>query len=289
MNWKKLLLSIAAPLCWGTSFTLAKPVLAHFSPIFMMAMVYAAIALIMFFTVRDDFKTHKWQLVVISALAVTLQGALLFAAVPYLEATTSNLVLQTQVPAAVVMGWLIAGEKLSAQKVVGTLIAVIGVMIVIGLPEQKPAFWPVVSVVVGGFIWASGQVLARMWSKETGVMQLKANAYFGVPQLILATAILEQGQWQSVMSATPMDWALLLFVGFVGFYLAYIFWYSLLRIARVDEAVPFILLMTPIGIVTAVLFLGERMSLAQIVGAVVLMFGLAVVNGVGVPKRFQAA
>ena len=67
----------------------------------------------------------------------------------------------------------------------------------------------------------------------------------------------------------------------VGFYLAYIAWFSLLRQVRMDEAAPFILLMTPIGLLTAVLVLGETMSTAQILGAIVLLLGLAIVNGIG--------
>ena len=69
------------------------------------------------------------------------------------------------------------------------------------------------------------------------------------------------------------------FVAVVGFYLAYIAWYSLLRRVRMDEAAPFILLMTPIGLLTAVVVLGEHMSLVQIIGATVMLFGLAIVNG----------
>ena len=76
-----------------------------------------------------------------------------------------------------------------------------------------------------------------------------------------------------------MEWATLAFVGIVGFYFAYIAWFSLLRRAPMDEAAPFILLMTPIGVLTAVVVLGETISPAQILGGAVLLFGLAIVNG----------
>jgi O-acetylserine/cysteine efflux transporter len=280
MKPKPLALALATPLCWGTSFTIAKPAVAHFPPLFMMLLVYAGIAVITLFTVRGKFKTPWPHLLLISALSVTIQGAFLFTAMQGVEATTANLVLQTQVPAAVFLGWLLAGEKLDGQKILGTAIALVGVAIVIGLPEKRPALTPVLMIIASGAVWAAGQVLARKLSLESGVMLLKANALFGVPQLLLATILLEGGQLQSVQTASAMDWAMLAFVGFIGFYVAYILWFSLLKIARVDEAAPFILLMTPIGLITAVLFLGERMSLAQIIGATVLMFGLAIVNGI---------
>jgi O-acetylserine/cysteine efflux transporter len=110
------------------------------------------------------------------------------------------------------------------------------------------------------------------------VMILKANAIFSVPQLIAATLLLETGQWQSMVSANAGDWLLLAFVGFVGFYLAYMAWYSVLKTVRVEQAVPFILLMTPVGLISAVLFLGEKLTGLQIIGGAILMLGLAVVN-----------
>jgi O-acetylserine/cysteine efflux transporter len=278
MRLKTLGLALAAPLCWGLSFTLAKPAVAHFPPLFMLLMVYGAIAIFMSVIHRGAFKTPWTHLLLISALAVTIQGALLFYAVRLVDATTANLVLQTQVPAGVIMGWLIAGEKLTPSKTLGTLIAVLGVVVVIGLPENRPPLVPVLMIVLSGFVWAAGQVYARLLSKDPGLMILKANAIFSLPQLAIATLLLESGQWQSLVTATWGEGLLLLFVGFVGFYLAYMAWYSALKVLRVEQAVPFILLMTPIGLVSAVLFLGEHLSGLQILGGAVLMLGLAIVN-----------
>jgi O-acetylserine/cysteine efflux transporter len=241
---------------------------------------------VMAFTHPGPFKTPWPRLLLISALAVTIQGALLFYAVRDVEATTANLVLQTQVPAAVIMGWLLAGEKLNATRAVGTVVALIGVAIVIGLPEKKPPLIPVLMIILSGFVWAAGQVCARLLSKDTGVMTLKANAWFATPQLLLATLLLEHGQIESLQTATWPMLLLLSFVGVFGFYVAYMTWFTLLKRVRVDQAVPFVLLMTPIGLIAAVVFLGETLSSVQIVGGLVLMLGLAIVSGIGL-SRFQ--
>ncbi|HRA92648.1 MAG: EamA family transporter [Aestuariivirga sp.] len=285
MNSKTLLLALVAPFCWGTGLAIAKPAVTHFPPMFMMLMVYFAIAVITLITVHDRIKTPWRSLLLISAFSVTIQGAFVFWGLRGVEATTANLVLQTQVPMAVFLGWLIAGEELNLRKIMGTAIALAGVGIVIGLPEQRPALLPVTLVILGGFFWAFGQTLARKLSQDSGIVLLKANALMGVPQLILATAIFETGQWHSITSAGTTEWATLAFVGFVGFYLAYIAWFSLLRRCRMDDAAPFVLLMTPIGLLTAVIVLGERMSGAQLLGAAVLLLGLAIVNGFLMPKQ----
>jgi O-acetylserine/cysteine efflux transporter len=250
----------------------------------MMLLAYSTVAIIMLLTIREKIKTPWRSMLLISSTAVTIQGALLFLGLKGLEATTANLVLQTQVPMAVFLGWLIGGETLNTRKIFGTAIALAGVAIVIGLPQERPPLWPVTLVIIGAFVWALGQVLIQKFGRDGGIVQLKANALYAVPQLAVVTALLETGQWQAVQTAGVIEWATLAFVAIVGFYIAYIAWYSLLRLVRMDEAAPFILLMTPIGLITAVIVLGERMSLVQIIGATVLLAGLAIVNGIGFRK-----
>ncbi len=285
MSPRNLGLAILSPLCWGLTFTLAKPVVNHFPPVFMMFLIYAGIGLLMAVTHPGPFKTEWKRLLLISALAVTIQGGLLFYAVKDVDATTSNLVLQAQVPAGVIMGWLFAREPMNTSRLVGTIIAVLGVVIVIGLPEKKPPLVPVLMIVFSGFVWAAGQVSARVLSKDSGAMILKANAWFATPQLFLLTLLMEHGQWNSLATATFVQWLLFGFVGIFGFYVAYMTWFTLLKSVTVDQAMPFILLMTPIGLIAAVVFLGESITTVQLVGGAVLMLGLAVVNGLGVPKR----
>ena len=108
---------------------------------------------------------------------------------------------------------------------------------------------------------------------------LKANAYGSVPQLAIATLLIEHGQLSSLQTATPLQWSMLLFVGIVGFYFAYLCWFTLLRQCRMDEIAPFILLMPVIGILTAFVLLGETISPAQVIGGCVILLGLAVVSG----------
>ena len=97
----------------------------------------------------------------ISAFAVTIQGALLFWGLrsPAMPATAANLILQIQIPFAVLLGWLLMKERPNGRKILGTAIAVIGVALVIGLPETPPGLLPTAMIIVSAFCWALGQVL----------------------------------------------------------------------------------------------------------------------------------
>lgn len=288
MSPRQILFALIPPLCFGTGFTIAKPVVQHFPPLFMMLMVYGGIALVLAVTARQPLKTPWLHIVLISAFAVTIQGALLFWGLKGLTATTANLVLQTQVPMAVLLGWLINGEDLNIRKSLGTALALLGVAMVIGLPQDTPPLLPVMLTVAGAFAWALGQVLAQKFGKEEGIGLLKANAYGSLPQLLVATVLFEHGQFAALQSATAMQWAMLAFLGGVGFYLAYACWFGLLRQCRMDEVAPFILLMPVVGIVTASVWLGETISLEQIAGGAVILAGLAIVSGLDRIAREKA-
>lgn len=288
MTRRQILLALLPPLFFGTGFTIAKPAVAHFPPLFMMLMIYAGIALVLAITHRRKLRTPLSSIIAISAFAVTIQGALLFWGLQGMPATAANLILQIQIPMAVLLDWLIMKERLDIGKSMGTGLAIAGVAIVIGLPEEAPAMLPTVMIIAAAFFWALGQVLARKLGRDSGAGLLKANALGSVPQLLLATLLFESGQFAAVLSAGWLEWSMLAFVGIVGFYLAYMCWFALLKQCRMDEVAPFILLMPAVGIVTAYVILDETISPAQIIGGLVILAGLAIVSGVGLPKRTKA-
>jgi O-acetylserine/cysteine efflux transporter len=290
MTRRQILLALLPPLFFGTGFTIAKPAVQHFPPLFMMLMVYGGIAIVLALTHREKLRTPLAAIIAISAFAVTIQGALLFWGLrsEAMPATAANLILQIQIPFAVLLDWLIMKEKLDLRKAAGTALAVVGVALVIGLPEQAPGLVPTIMIIVSAFCWSLGQVLARKLGKDSGVGLLKANAFGSVPQLALATLLVEQGQWQSVVGATWVEWSMLAFVGVVGFYLAYMCWFTLLKQCRMDEAAPFILLMPVVGILTAAVVLGEAVSLEQIIGGAVILAGLAIVSGLPIAAKNTA-
>ncbi len=281
MTPRQILLALVPPVCWGVGFTIAKPAVAQFPPLFMMLMVYGGIAAWLSLRDRTRIETSWSRMLLISSLAVTIQGALIFVGLKGLAATTANLVLQIQVPMAVILGWLVGGETLSPRKSLGTLIAIAGVAMVIGLPEETPPLVPVALIVAGALAWALGQVLARKLGRDDGPRFLRASAIAAIPQLLLATLVFESGQIASLRTASLGQWAALLFVGVVGFYAAYAAWYSLLRQCRIDEVAPFVLLMPVFGICAAFLVLGETIAPEQIVGGLIILAGLAIVSGLG--------
>ena len=78
MTRRQILLALMPPLFFGTGFTIAKPAVEHFPPLFLMLMIYGGIAVVLGATHRERLRTPLLSIFAISAFAVTIQGALLF-------------------------------------------------------------------------------------------------------------------------------------------------------------------------------------------------------------------
>jgi O-acetylserine/cysteine efflux transporter len=178
---RQIALALVPPVCFGAGFTLAKPAMTHFPPLFTMLVSYGVIAIALALFRREPLRTPIWAMTLIAALAVTIQGALLFWGLAGMPAISANLILQIQVPFAIFFGWLVAGDRPDFRILAGTMIAIAGVVAVIGLPEAPPPMGSTLLVIAGALSWSLGQVLSQKLGRDGGVGQLQCNAYAGVP------------------------------------------------------------------------------------------------------------
>jgi O-acetylserine/cysteine efflux transporter len=258
---------------------MAKPATAHFPAMFSMGVGYLVCFLLISLIWRAPRKTAHHHVALIAFFAVTLQGYLCFTAYRDLTAGVANIVVQVQVPFGVLMGWLLLGERLDGRKIIGMLIAFIGIAVVVGLPQEPPPLLPVLLMASGAMAWALGQVFSRLYGKDEGIILLRSIAMHALPQLALLSILLESGHWQSIATATSFEWFAFGIFAFFGFFCAYALWYTVLARNRIDEAIPFTMLMPVVGVLVALLVLRETVSVASLVGGAICMSGVAIVSG----------
>jgi O-acetylserine/cysteine efflux transporter len=267
---------LAVPMLWAVGFTAAKPTVAHFPPLLMLAFAYGVTGLCLARNLTR-IETPFWRLFLVSSLVTTVQGGLVFSGLSQLPASTAVLLLQVGVPFSVLFAWPFAGERPTPIRLCGIALAFAGVAIVAGAPQAATAWVPILFVAGGTAVWGLGQAVARRLSRDHGAVFLAGISVAAVPQTLAASALLESGQWTAIRTATPLDWAGLATVILAAYLAAYTIWYGLLRRYRVDQVTPFAFLMPLFGLVASALMLGETMSLGELAGGAVVMAGLAVV------------
>ncbi len=272
---RDLLCAVSVPVLWGVGFTLAKPAVAHFPPFMMMTIAYLVTAALLLPTASRFATPWSW-LALIAALGATIQGGLIFNGLARLPASTATLVIQLQVPFAVICAWLLGRDRPDPQRLAGIGLAFLGVLLVAGSPAAA-AGTAVLMVALGALSWSAGQALIQAVARDEGRTLTAGVAVHAVPQLALASALFETGQLTALRTAGLADWLPLLAFSVGGFALAYTIWYGLLRRHPMDRVAPFALLMPVVGVAFSALALGERPSRLELAGGAVIIAGLALV------------
>lgn len=269
-------LAVFVQVLWGGALTIAKPLVGELPPILLMAISYT-LAAISLYPMAPRLRTRPRHLLIISLTAGTIQAALLLSGLKLLPASMAMLVLQLQIPFAAILAWLAGRDKPSLRNWVGMALVLIGIAIVIGRPDGEGRALGVLMVAVSGVSWAGGQVGIAVWSRDTGLAVYAGLLRYAAPQLWLTTFFFDGNPLPALHAMTWLGWAGVLVVAFLGCVLPYAIWYRLLMRYRVDEVMPFSVLMPVVGVILSIVELGEPITRGLVIGGSVLTLGLVII------------
>jgi O-acetylserine/cysteine efflux transporter len=272
-----LLLALLVMLIWGINFVVAKFGLAELPAVLLMAMRFGAVALFLVPFVKVPRGRLK-RIALLSFSLGTVHYAFMFSGMARLDAGTTAILTQLQVPFSALIAAILYGEKLGWVRALGMAVAFAGVAIMMGEPRLTSDLVAVGFVIIATLVWA----LANIQIKELGpVGGFSLNAYLGLfaaPQLFITSLLLESDHRIKLAEA---DWTMVLFA---VFYLAvvvqivsYAIWYRLLRLYPVNQLMPITLLCPVLGVLAGVVLLGEVLTWPIIVGSAATLAGVAII------------
>jgi len=267
---------VLVQICWGATYPLTKPYVELFPPMALVAMVYTLVALVAL-PVAKRPKTPQRTLFLLGFFGGALQTSAVFIALKYLPASTAVLAMQAQLPVAVVASWFMGRDKPNLKNALGSVVCLIGIVIVIGRPEATDAWLGLGAMVVGVASWAIAQAAIPVVAKDQGMTLYAGMARYAAPQMIVMSLLFEHGDLHKLAEAPLGAWAAVPIIMMAGFALPYAIWYWLLMRHRVDELLPFVILMPIVSIVVTTTLLGEPLPPALLLGGAVVIAGLAVI------------
>ena len=277
MSIRDFLIALLVPLTWGFGFALAKSGLEHFPPLLLMGMRFGIAALILVWFVPIP-RSHLVTLFFIALVSATIQYGLTFSGLARMDATPAILLVQSEVIFGVVIGALLLGEKPNLRQFLGIIIALLGIVILIGGPALSNKVTGIVLVLSGCLIWAFGQVLIRKFTR--GLTGFQLTAWVGVmasPQMFLASFLVE-GNPVPFLEAAPLSaWGTVIYLGVVMTVVGYSAWYYVLGRYPVPVVMPLQMLLPVSTILGAMSFLGERPDPIVFAGGIVVIIGVGVV------------
>ncbi|WP_298726949.1 DMT family transporter [uncultured Ferrovibrio sp.] len=263
---------------WGYNFVASKIAVSQFPPVFFTGLRFLGLALLMIPWLK--WQKGQMKLVLPSALLMgTLHFALMFNGIALADdVSVVAVVVQLGVPISTLMAWAMLGERVRWKRGLGIALAFLGTMIISFDPRVFSYKGAILYCLGSVFAMSYGQILVRrIQGVDTFTMQAWVGAISG-PSLLLISFLVEDGQMQSAMDASWVHWGMVAYavlgVSLIGHGGAYF----LLRRYPVSIVNPGFTLAPILGIVSGIVFLGERLSERVLIGAALTLVGVLIVT-----------
>ena len=277
MKFADVLAALAIVVIWGINFVVVKVGVGLIPPLFMTALRLTLVAGILIWFGRPPVG----RMARIAVLSVTFGGlhfGAMFSGLVGVDAAVSAIVMQLGVPFSVLLARLLLGEQFGGRRAVGMAIAFSGVVILAGEPRTASGLGYLALILLAAFAWGLGNIQIKKIGR-INVFTLNAwMALFAAPQLMLASAFLEEGQVEAALAAGWLGWGAVLYTVFAASITAYGLWYYLVEKYEIGKVVPFTLLSPVIGVLAGVLLLGEAPTWEMAIGGVVTILGVAIIQ-----------
>jgi O-acetylserine/cysteine efflux transporter len=278
MSPKDLLLALVVIIVWGLNFVVIKVGLHDMPPMLLGALRFMLAAFPAILFVKRPQIPLRWLLAY--GLTISLgQFAFLFSAMSVgMPAGLASLVLQSQAFFTLLFAALFLGERLRAANLFGLLVAAAGLLL-IGLQGDRLMTMAGFALTIGAAsMWALGNIVTR----RLGKVNLVGLVVWGslVPPLpFLALSWLLEGPEaiEAALRGISLDSILvLIYLAFGATLLGYGLWSRLLSRYPASQVAPFSLLVPVVGLTSSALLLDEHLGPLQVLGALLVMFGLLI-------------
>lgn len=258
---------------WSFNFIVMKWGVAEMPPLLFVALRFGIVALVL---VPFAPPPHgKWRpFLLLSFNLGALHFACMFIGIVLTPASTTVLIQQLQVPAASLLAALFLGDRLGWRRFGGLVLTLAGTVVVLGEPELTAPWWSQALILGAALSWAVATIQIKLLH---GLPPITLNAWMALlamPQLLLLSFILEDGQLEALRALSWAGGFAIVYNSVVVVLIGYGAWYWMLKRYDVNQVMPFTLLMPPMGVAFAVIFLGEPMGWGLLVGGLITLVGV---------------
>jgi len=272
----KIFCALLVPLLWGVQYVVIKVGLTAFPPLFFVGLRFMAVAALLVPFVEWPTRREIGPIAVISLFLGGLNFGLSFAGLEHGTAGVSSVVNQLSTPFMILLAWPILGERPTFRVVVGVALAFGGVVLLMLDPTAGISIVPMFLVMGAGFALAVGSVLTKRYGPFKPVKLMAWMAVLTVPQVMLASLLLEHGQLSSLSVATTLDWLAFAYTVVLGGIVGFCLWFWLIATCSMTRVAPYALLQTVFAVAAGLIVLNEVVTWSLVVGMLICVGGVAI-------------
>jgi drug/metabolite transporter (DMT)-like permease len=281
---KVLLLVLLVALLWGGNAVAMKVALRDMPPIFLAGLRFAFGALIIWFWAKFkniDVKIHRQDIfeLIILSLLFAAQICTFNLGTKYTTAGRSSVLININpFLIAIIAHFFIPNDKLSVRKVIGFILAFLGIFVVFRdkIETTEPHVLGDVTMLISGSLFSILTIYTKKLMKRMGVYKLLLwQMVFGLVPFFGLSLIFER---PARYTLTPHLIIALLYQGGLVASVAFIVWTNLLYRYNASKISAFLFVTPLFGVSLSALILHEAITIYLLAGAILVAVGIYVVN-----------
>jgi drug/metabolite transporter (DMT)-like permease len=273
---------------WGVSFVSAKVVLVKLDPftliVFRFGIGAAFLLLIVLLTgekVRFPIK-YLPHIFILAILGTFCHQLLQTTSLIFIDASSAGWLISVTPVFTVLLSMIFLHEKMSIKKALGIIAAIAGVIMVTTAGSENRFE---IGMDIGFLLmllstlnWAVYTVLLK--SLKIPMSPILLTFYITLVGFIVTTPfIIRNHGWEALPNLTTVEWGHLLFLGIFVSGSGYWFWAKSLEVLQASQAGVLMYLEPLVTFVAAIIILHEKAMILSIAGGLIIIAGVAVVNG----------
>ncbi|MEM8824859.1 MAG: DMT family transporter [Pseudomonadota bacterium] len=282
MDIRALLLGLTFALMWSSAFTSARIIVAEAPPLLALSLRFAisgALGIAIAFAMGQRLRLTAgqwWAVVVFGVCQNALYLGLNFVAMQWIEASLAAIIASCLPLLVALANWVIFSERTRLLGVVGLLAGTFGVILIMGTRLQGGADLAGIVLCLIGVIALTVATLSVRGASGGGNLLMVV----GLQMVVGSLALLPFGLWLETWDVT---WSPTLIAAFVYTTLipglaATFIWFLLVGRIGATPAATFHFLNPFFGVVVAWALLGENLGPLDVVGVLVVTFGILAVQ-----------
>ncbi len=276
MALRHVALLIFIVLIWGANFVVGKIGTGEFPPLLLLTFRFAITAAVLVPFVPLP-RGHWRQIAIMSVVLGTLHYGLFFSGVAGTDAGIAAIMSQLHVAFSTLFAAVLLRDRIGWRRSSGILLAFAGVYLIAGGPQLRADLVPMLCVIASQFFWAYSNIQIKFMPGAHPLGVVGWVALLGLPQMAALSFVLERDHLAIVRNATWVGWSSIFYMALAVSAFSYYFWYAMLGKYRVTQVIPWTLLVPVCGLLSGVIFLGEKLNVLAIAGAAMVVAGVAVI------------
>ena len=292
-NAGSILSVLGALIIWSSSFVAIKIAYETFPPITLGAARFVVAALILGLLTllpKNRKKLEKKDIIPVAVsglMGITLYAVLQNIAMQWTSASSATLIIASYPAITLLLESLIYKVKLNPFKIIGILIAIVGVVILSYVKadtRQQGELLGVLLLLVAGVAWAFYNFLTKkVVNRYPSISLLFYQTLFGAI-FMAPLALFERGDWAP---PTVLSFSMMLFLGLFCSVVAFLLYNNGLKKLPASSVTSMLNLVPIFGVFFSWVLLGEMVTLRKIIGGVVIIAGVMISARQGKPKEIE--